>query len=113
MDEVSINIKGERHYLWRAVDQDGDVVDVLVQRQRDTKAAKRFFRRLLASNIQVQPSAIVTGKLGSYRGAHCALTPLAVHDTQQYHNNRSEYSHEPKRVRERQMRRFKSRHSIS
>ena len=105
MDEVFVNIKGERHYLWRAVDQDGDVIDVLVQKRRDTKAAKRFFRRLLASNKQITPRAILTDKLGSYRGAHRALIPLADHNTQQYHNNRSESSHEPTRVRERQMRR--------
>ncbi|WP_425452012.1 IS6 family transposase [Umboniibacter marinipuniceus] len=109
MDEVFINNKGERHYLWRAVDQDGDVIDVLVQKRRDTKAAKRFFRRLLVSNRQLTPRTIVTDKLGSYRGAHRALTPNSEHDTMQYRNNRSESSHEPTRVRERQMRRFKSR----
>ncbi|NVK10935.1 MAG: IS6 family transposase [Gammaproteobacteria bacterium] len=110
IDEVFISIKGERHYLWRAVDQDGDVVDVLVQRRRDTKAAKRFFRRLLASSKQGQPRAIVTDKLGSYSVAHRDLIPDTAHDTRQYCNNRSESSHQPTRVRERQMRRFKSRH---
>ena len=109
MDEVFINIKGDRRYLWRAVDQDGEVIDVLVQKRRDTKAAKRFFRRLLRSNKQIRPRTIVTDKLGSYRVAHRELLPDAKHDTRQYYNNRSESSHEPTRVRERQMRGFKSR----
>jgi len=108
MDEVFINIRGERHYLWRAVDQDGDIVDILVQKRRDSRAAKRFFKRLLASNRNQKPRTIVSDKLGSYGVAHRELMRESRHDTSQYHNNRSESSHQPTRVRERQMRRFKS-----
>ncbi len=108
MDEVFINIRGERHYLWRAVDQDGDVVDILVQKRRDSRAAKRFFKRLLTSNKGSRPRTIVSDKLGSYGVAHREILNGSRHDTSQYHNNRSESSHQPTRVRERQMRRFKS-----
>jgi putative transposase len=68
MDEVVVAINGERHYLWRAVDQDGDVVDILVQTHRDRKAAKRFFRKLL-KGLRYSPRAIVTDKLRSYGAA--------------------------------------------
>lgn len=109
MDEVYINIRGERYYLWRAVDQDGDVIDILVQKKRDGKAAKRFFNRLLMRNQGVRPWKIVTDKLRSYDVAHRELVPDSIHDNSKYHNNRCESSHEPTRVRERQMRKFKSR----
>lgn len=109
LDEVFINIRGERHYLWRAVDQDGDVIDILVQKKRDGNAAKRFFKRLLANNQGVKPWKIVTDKLRSYDVAHRELIPGSIHDKEKYHNNRCESSHEPTRVRERQMRQFKSR----
>jgi putative transposase len=109
MDEVFINIRGERHYLWRAVDQDGDVIDILVQKRRDGKAAKRFFKRLLTSNQGVKPWKVVTDKLRSYDVAHRELVPKSIHDNIKYHNNRAESSHESTRVRERQMRKFKSR----
>jgi putative transposase len=109
LDEVFVKIQGVQHYLWRAVDQDGDVVDVLLQRRRDGKAAKRFFKRLLrVSNSE--PRRIVTDKLRSYGVAHRELMPDVVHDTAQYANNRAELSHQPTRVRERGMRRFKSVH---
>jgi len=107
IDEVFVTIQGKQHYLWRAVDQDGEVVDVYLQKRRDGKAAKRFFKRLL-KNHQGEPRKIVTDKLRSYGVAHRELIPEAIHDTTQYANNRAELSHEPTRVRERGMRKFKS-----
>ena len=107
IDEVFVKIQGEQHYLWRAVDQDGEVVDVFLQKRRDGKAAKRFFKRLLKSHGG-EPRKIVTDKLGSYRVAHRELIPEVIHDMSQYANNRCELSHEPTRVRERGMRKFKS-----
>lgn len=107
VDEVFVKINGKQHYLWRAVDQDGEVVDVLLQTRRDGAAAKRFFRRLLKSHGR-EPRKIITDKLRSYCVAHRQLMPDVVHDTSQYANNRAELSHQPTRVRERGMRRFKS-----
>ena len=107
VDEVFVKINGKQHYLWRAVDQDGEVVDVLLQTRRDGAAAKRFFRRLLKSQGG-EPRKIITDKLRSYGVAHRQLMPDVVHDTSQYANNRVELSHQPTRVRERGMRRFKS-----
>jgi len=107
IDEVFIKINGKQHYLWRAVDQDGEVVDVYLQAGRDGAAAKRFFKRLLRSH-EGEPRKIVTDKLRSYGVAHRELIPEAIHDTSQYANNRVEQSHEPTRVRERGMRKFKS-----
>ena len=107
IDEVFIKINGVLHYLWRAVDQDGDVIDVFLQEKRDSKTAKRFLKRLLKSN-QGQPRKIVTDKMGSYPVAHKELMPDVIHDTTQYANNRAELSHQPTRVRERCMRKFKS-----
>ena len=107
IDEVFVNINGKQHYLWRAVDQDGDVVDVYLQAKRDGAAAKRFFKRLLRSHGG-EPRKIVTDKLRSYGVAHRELIPETIHSTQQYENNRVEQSHEATRVRERGMRRFKS-----
>jgi putative transposase len=109
IDEVFVKIQGVRHYLWRAVDQDGEVVDVFLQKRRDRKAAKRLFKRLL-KNHQGEPRKIVTDKLRSYNVAHRELIPEAIHDTSQYANNRCELSHEPTRVRERCMRKSKSMH---
>ena len=102
-----MKIDGKQHYLWRAVDQDGEVVDVFLQRRRDGKAAKRFFKRLLKAHRN-EPRKIVTDKLRSYGVAHRELIPDTIHDTSQYANNRAELSHQPTRVRERGMRRFKS-----
>jgi putative transposase len=82
IDEVFVKINGVVHYLWRAVDQDGDVVDVYLQEKRDAKAAKRFFNRLLKSN-QSNPWKLVTDKLGSYRVAHRELIPDTIHNTSQ------------------------------
>ena len=107
IDEVFVKIQGRQQYLWRAVDQDGDVVDVFLQARRDGKAAKRFFKRLL-KNHTGELRKIVTDKLRSYGVAHRALISDTIHDTTQYANNRAEVSHQPTRVRERAMRRFKS-----
>ena len=101
LDEVFVAINGERQYLWRAVDQDGDLIDILVQPRRDARAARRFFRRLLNSQRQ-EPVRLVTDKLGSYRVAHRDGMPLVTHDTTRYANNRAEVSHQPTRQRERQ-----------
>jgi len=83
------------------------VIDVFLQERRDSQAAKRFFKRLIRSN-RGNPRKIVTDKLGSYRVAHRELIPETIHDTSQYANNRAELSHQPTRVRERGMRKFKS-----
>jgi putative transposase len=107
IDEVFVKINGKQHYLWRAVDQDGEVVDVYLQARRDGTAAKRFFKRLLRSHGG-EPRKIVTDKLRSYGVAHRELTPDVIHDNSQYANNRAEQSHEATRVRERGMRKFKS-----
>ena len=102
-----MKINGKQHYLWRAVDRDGEVVDVFLQAKRDGATAKRFFRRLLRSHGG-EPSKIVTYKLRSYGAAHRELIPEAIHSTKQYENNRAEQSHESTKVSERGMRRFKS-----
>ena len=107
IDEVFVKINGKHHYLWRAVDQDGEVVDVYLQAKRDGAAAKRFFRRLIRNNGG-EPRKIVTDKLRSYGVAQRELIPETIHSTKQYENNRAEQSHEAIRVRERGMRRFKS-----
>jgi putative transposase len=106
IDEVFIKIRGQQHYL-RAVDQDAEIVDVFLQKRRDGKAAKRFFKRLLYKH-KGEPRKIVTDKLRSYNVAHRELISDTIHDTTQYANNRAELSHEPTRVRERGMRKFKS-----
>lgn len=107
IDEVFVRIDGKQHYLWRVVDQDGEVVDVYLQKRRDAAAAKRFFKRLLKKHSD-EPGKIVTDKLRSYGVAHRELMPDAIHETSKYANNRAELSHQPIRVRERGMRRFKS-----
>ena len=106
-DEVFVKINGKQHYLWRAVDQDGEVVDVFPQEKRDGAAAKRFFKRLMKCHGD-EPRKIVTDKLRSYGVAHRELMPDVIHSTEQYENNRAEQSHEATRVRERGMRKFKS-----
>ena len=107
IDEVFVKVNGKQHYLWRAVDQDGEVVDVFLQARRDGAAAKRFFRRLLR-NHGGEPRKIVTDKLRSYPVAHREVMPESIHVTDRYANNRAEQSHEATRVRERGMRKFKS-----
>jgi putative transposase len=106
-DEVFLTINGERHYLWRAVDQDGNVLDILVQRRRDQKAAKKFFRKLLKGLTYV-PRVIITDKLKSYGAAKRELLPGVEHRQHRYLNNRAENSHQPTRQRERRMQGFKS-----
>ena len=105
IDEVFISIQGERHYLWRAVDQDGDTIDILVQRRRNQRAAERFFRRLLKGQ-DGELRWLVTDKLRSYDAAHRTIMPTVNHINQVYANNRAEVSHEPTRQRERHMRGF-------
>ena len=89
LDEVFIRIQGVQHYLWRAVDQEGVVLDILVQPRRDAKAAKRFFRRLL-KGLQYVPRVIVTDKLRSYGVAQRKLLPKTEHRQSRYLNNRAE-----------------------
>jgi putative transposase len=107
IDEVFIRIRGKLHYLWRAVDQDGNVLDILVQSRRNAKAAKRFFRKLL-KGLRYAPRVLVTDKLKSYGVAKREIMPGVEHRQSRYLNNRSEVSHQPTRRRERQMQRFKS-----
>jgi len=107
LDELFVTIRGQRQYLWRAVDQDGEVIDILLQPRRDRHAAARFFRKLLKRSGRV-PHRLVTERLGSYRAAHRVIMPFVVHDTTRYANNRAKVSHQPTRQRERHMRRFKS-----
>src|SRR6267378_4225466 len=107
LDEVFLKINGRMHYLWRAVDQDGDVLDIMVQRRRDKKAAKKFFRKLLR-RLQYVPRVIITDKLRSYSAAKAEVLPGVEHCQDKWQNNRAENSHQPTRLRERVMRRFKS-----
>ena len=98
---------GATQYLWRAIGQDGDILDILMQRRRNGRAATRFVRKLLKQQ-QRSPNRLVTDKLGSYRVAHRAEIASVPHDTTQYANNRIEASHRRTRVRERQMLQFRS-----
>lgn len=107
LDEVFIKINGQLHYLWRAVDQDGEELDILVQKRRNKAAATQFFKKLLKGQ-QATPLKIITDKLRSYSAAKRELIPSVFHSTQQYENNRCELSHQPTRQQERQMRRFKT-----
>ena len=107
LDEVFVTINGQRQYLWRAVDQDGDGIDILVQSRRNRRSAERFFRKLLKGPGKV-PFRLVTDKLKSYGAALRTIMPSVNHDTERYANNRAEVLHQPMRHRERQMRRFKS-----
>ena len=107
LDEVFVKIQGRQQYLWRAVDEDGDVIDILVQSRRNRRAAIRFFRKLLKGQGCV-PRRLITDKLRSYPAACRTVMPSVVHRTDRYANNRAEVSHQPTRERERQMRRFTS-----
>ena len=107
LDEVFIRIRSKIHYLWRAVDQEGNALDILVQSRRNTNAAKRFFRKLL-KGLRYAPRVLVTDKLGSYAAAKREIMPSVEHRQSRYLNNRAENSHKPTRRRERQMQRFKS-----
>jgi len=108
LDESFVTIQGRRQYLWRAVDQDGDAIDIFLQPRCDQRAAKRFFHKLLRGQGG-EPRRLVTDKLRSYAAAaHRAVMPDVTHSTARYENNRAEVSHQPTRQWERQMRRFKS-----
>ena len=107
VDEVFLHINGTIHCLWRAVDQNGVVVDILVQAKRDRVAAERFFRPLLCSSDTV-PHAVVTDRLRNYSAALPRMLPNVKHQRGHWLNNRAENSHQPTRERERHMRRFKS-----
>lgn len=98
VDELFVKIRDQRYYLWRAVDQDGDVIDILVTKKRDRRAAMRFFRRALKRQGR-PPWQLVTDKLRSYPAAHREVFPSVVHRTGQYENNRAEVSHQHTRER--------------
>jgi putative transposase len=103
---VFIRVGGVLHYLWRAVDRHGVVLDILVQERRDGAAAKRFFRRLL-KGLQYKSKRLIADGLRSYGVAQRALLPGVKHRTSRYLNNRAENPHRPTRRRERQMQGFK------
>src|SRR5512135_3609666 len=107
MDEMVLTIRGKKHYLWRAVDQDGNVLDILVQSRRNKKVAKRFFRKLL-KGLKYVPRVIITDQLKSYGAAKREILPGVEHRQHKRLNNRAENSHQPTRLREKKMRRFKS-----
>lgn len=92
MDEVMLTIRGKKQVLWRAVDQDGNVLDILVQSRRNPKAAKRFFRKLL-KGLQYVPRVIITDKLRSYGAAKREILPGVEHRQHKRLNNRAENSH--------------------
>jgi putative transposase len=104
---VFLTINGERHELWRAVDQDDNVLDILVQSRRNKKAAKKFFRKRL-KGLQYVPRVVITDKLKSYGAAKREILPGVEHRQSRYLNNRCENSHRPTRQRERRMHGFKS-----
>ena len=107
MDEVVVSIAGEQHWLWRAVDQNGFVLDVLVQRRRDTRAAQKLMTKLLKSAV-TPPRVMITDKLRSYGAARAKMGLHIDHRQHKGLNNRAENSHQPTRRRERIMKRFKS-----
>jgi putative transposase len=107
LDEVFLTINGKRYYLWRAVDQDDNVLDILVQSRRNRKAAKKFFRKLL-KGLHYVPRVVITDKLKSYGAAKREILPGVEHRQSRYLNNRCENSHRPTRQRERRMQGFKS-----
>ena len=107
LDEVYLKIAGRLQYLWRAVDQDGSVLDVLVQPRRDKKAAARFFRKLLRGSKYL-PRVVVTDRLASYMAPRAELLPNTMHRRDKGLNNRAENSHQSTRERERRMRGLKS-----
>ena len=107
LDEVAIKIGGAQHWVWRAVDQAGMVLDVLVQSRRDKQAAKRLLRKLLKRQCRA-PRVMITDKLPSYGAAKREVMPGVEHRQHKGLNNRAENSHQPTRRRERQMKCFKS-----
>jgi putative transposase len=102
-----LKISGMKHWLWRAVDQTGIVIDVLVQRRRDKRAAKRLLRKLLKKQMR-PPRVMITDKLASYGAAKREVMPSVEDRRHKGLNNRAENSHQPTRRRERQMKQFKS-----
>src|SRR5918997_1598896 len=107
LDEVVITIAGKKHWLWRAVDQHGTVLDILVQSRRNVRAAKRLLRKLLKKQ-GIAPRVMITDKLASYGAAKREVMPGVEHRQHKGLNNRAENSHQPTRRRERVMKRFKS-----
>ena len=107
LDEVGLTINGQRHDLWRAVDQDDHVLDILVQSRRNKKAAQKFFRKLLKGLTNV-PRVVITDKLKSCGAAKREILPGVEHRQSRYLKNRCENSHRPTRQRERRMQGFKS-----
>jgi putative transposase len=99
LDEVFLTINGERHYLWRAVDQEGHVLDILVQSRRNKKAAKKFFRKLLRG-LRYVPRVVITDQLKSFGVAKREMLPSVEHRQHRYLNNRAENSptHPPARA---------------
>jgi putative transposase len=108
LDEVLLKINGKRHWLWRAVDQHGVVLDILVQERRDQAAAERFLHRVLEGEGGAEPRVVITDKLASYPPAIKRVLPIAEHRRHKRLNNRAENSHLPTRRRERVLQRFKS-----
>ena len=104
---MAVRIGGKRMWLWRAVDSEGEVLDILVQSKRDTKAALRLMRKLLTKQ-GFAPAVLVTDKLGSYGAARRELGLSVRHEQGLRKNNRAENSHQPVRRRERKQQRFKS-----
>jgi putative transposase len=111
LDEAVVSIRGKKHWLWRAVDQDGFVLDVLVQSRRNAKAAKRLMRKLLKSQ-GCAPRVMITDKLRSYDAAKRQIMPGVEHRSHKGLNNRAENCHQPIRRREWIMKRFKSQHHL-
>jgi putative transposase len=107
LDDVCVTINGKRHYLWRAVDQDDNVLDILVQSRRNKQAAKKFFRKLL-KGLPYVPRVVITDKLKRYGAAKREILPGVEHRQSRYLNNRCENSHRPTRQREYRMQGFKS-----
>ena len=107
LDEVVVTIAGKKRWLWRAVDQDGYILDEIVQTRRDTKAARRLLRRLLKKQ-GCAPRRMITDKLGSYAAARRQIMPAIEHRAHKGLNNRAENSHLPLRKRERAMQGFRS-----
>jgi putative transposase len=106
LDEVFIKINGKPHYLWRAVDQDANELDILITKKRDKHAAFNFFKKLFKK--QIPPRKIITDKLASYKAALRMLSCEIPHITDQYKNNKAEVSHQKTRQQQRQMRQFKT-----
>ena len=104
-DEVFVRVRGQLHYLYRAVGREGDVIDIRLQKRRDTDAAVRFFNKFMRGQGG-GPHRLITDKLKSYPAAQRRGMPGVVHVTDRYANNRAEVSREPSRQRERLMQRF-------